>query len=232
MTRGEGFDIADTDTGMLADKKVLALARWLRDATKTGAAIALYDAVRLASWKDGSRLTLEETVPGWWLEPFEELADALVGAELLDAERRIPAHAWDGWFGPAARRRQRYRELGAKGGAAKAEHGLMVKPTLQPTPQPTVSTRSSAGSSVRSTPSVPSVPTEPSVARARAGDEVAEATDGETTGCFRCHGPATETNPLVTALGGRVKHRFNPCPDKAPAADAPPEKPAWLGGEA
>lgn len=225
MTRGTGFAIADTDTGMLADRKVLALARRLHDATRTGAAIALYDAVRLASWRDGVRLTLEETIPGWWLDPFEDLADALVAAELLDAERRIPTQAWDGWFGAAARRRERYRELGRKGGQARAEHGLTspdpyraLKPTLDRTPKPTVSARSTPYSSVSVT--------EPSSARARAGETVAEATNGETTGCVHCHGLATDGNPFMTLADGRVKHRFRPCPSVEKPA-APDE---WIAG--
>jgi hypothetical protein len=105
MTRDDGFPIADTDTGMLSDPKVLALARRLHDSIRTGAAIALYDAVRLASWKAGCRLTLDETVPGWWLDPVDDLAAELVAVDLLDSERRLPAHAWEGWFGPAFGRR-------------------------------------------------------------------------------------------------------------------------------
>jgi hypothetical protein len=38
MSRDDGFAIADTDTGMMSDAKVLALARLLRDPIRTGAA--------------------------------------------------------------------------------------------------------------------------------------------------------------------------------------------------
>jgi hypothetical protein len=209
MTRGAGFAIADTDTGMLADRKVLALARRLHDPIRTGAAIALYDAVRLASWKDGNRLTLEETIPGWWLDPYEDLAVALVEAELLDAERRIPVSAWRGWFEAAWNRRQRYRELGAKGGQTSHPPNRTLDPTLKRTldrtVEPPVSVRSTPYSSV----------TDPSVPPARARETVANATNEETTGCIRCHGPATDGNPFVTLADGRVKHRFNPCPGAA-----------------
>jgi hypothetical protein len=116
----DGFAVADTDTAMMSDPKVLALARRLRDPVRTGAALALYDAVRLASWRHGCRLTLDETAPGWWLEPYDDLAGALVAAGLLDDERRIPAHAWESWYGPARDRRDQYRELGRRGGLAKA----------------------------------------------------------------------------------------------------------------
>jgi hypothetical protein len=100
-----GFAIADTDTGMMADPKILALARLLHDPVKTGAAICLYDAVRLASWRAGERLTLAETVPGWWLDAADELAAALSNVHLLDDERRIPVHAWESWYVPARDRR-------------------------------------------------------------------------------------------------------------------------------
>lgn len=116
MSRNDGFDIADTDTGLMADPKVLALARRLRDATRTGAAITLYEAVRLASWKAGRRLTLEETVPGWWLDPVDDLAAALEAVGLLDAEHRIPGHAWLGWYGPAFERRLDARRRSVYGG--------------------------------------------------------------------------------------------------------------------
>ena len=116
MTRGEGFEIADTDTGMLADPKVLALARRLHDSTRTLAAVGLYDAVRLASWKAGRRLTLDETMPGWCLDPMDDLAAHLVAVGLLDAEERIPGHAWIGWYGPANERREDRRRSGQIGG--------------------------------------------------------------------------------------------------------------------
>ena len=106
MTRADGFEIADTDTGMMADPKILALSRRLHDTIRTAAAVTLYDSVRLASWRAGRRLTLDETAPGWWLDSFEDLAGELGAVGLLDSERRIPLHAWEGWFGPARDRRQ------------------------------------------------------------------------------------------------------------------------------
>ena len=122
MSRGLGFEVADTDTGLMADPKVLALARRLRDATRTGAAVALYDAVRLASWKAGQRLTLEETAPGWWLDPIDELAAALEAVGLIDDEHRIPAHAWAGWYGPAVERKLDVRRSQVYGGLVS--HGM------------------------------------------------------------------------------------------------------------
>jgi hypothetical protein len=150
MSRDDGFAIADTDTGMLADPKVVALARRLRDPIRTGAAIALYDAVRLASWKAGRRLTLDESLPGWWLDPVDELAAALVAVKLLDDELRLPEHAWEGWFGPARARRDERREAGRRGGLAKARNA-------SDSPRSSGATAELQRSSTR--PSVPSVPT-------------------------------------------------------------------------
>lgn len=166
MSRDDGFAIADTDTGLMADPKVLALARRLRDSTRTGAALALYDAVRLASWKAGERLTLDETVPGWWLDPYDDLADALVEVNLLDDERRIPERAWEGWYGPAFDRRERFRELGARGGRANAlahgrangrPHGV-PRPSDRPTDRPI---RARASADGRETPARSSGQPEP-----------------------------------------------------------------------
>jgi hypothetical protein len=132
----DGFATADVDTGLMADPKVVALARRLRDPAPTMAAVGLYQAVVLASWHAGERVTLEDAVPGWYLDSVDGFADHLVTVGLLDAEHRVPEHAWEGWYGTARDRRQYYRDLGSKGG--KAAHGL---------PPP------SARSSVRSSPS-------------------------------------------------------------------------------
>lgn len=121
----DGFAIADTDTGLMADAKVLALARLQRDPIRTAAAITLYEAVRLASWKEGRRLTLDDTLPGWWLDPIDDLADALVAVKLLDAERRIPEHAWEGWYVPALERRLTGRRGSMFGGLRR--QGLSVE---------------------------------------------------------------------------------------------------------
>lgn len=123
MSRDDGFAIADTDTSLMSDPKVVALARRLRDSVATMAAVGLYDAVRLASWKAGERLTLDEALPGWWLDPVDDMAAHLIAVGLLDAERRIPVGPWQSWFVPAYARRDHYRQLGAKGGKAKASRG-------------------------------------------------------------------------------------------------------------
>ena len=129
MSRDDGLARADIDTGLLSDPKVLTLARRLRDRLRTSGALVLYTGVLLASWRAGRRLALEETVPGWWLDPWEDLAAELVGVHLLDTEQRIPEHAWEGWYGPARDRLEHFRELGSRGGKARAQahaqaHGI------------------------------------------------------------------------------------------------------------
>jgi hypothetical protein len=227
MSRDDGFEVADTDTGMLADPKILALARRLHDSIRTGAAIALYDAVRLASWKAGQRLTLDETAPGWWLEPFDDLAAELVAVRLLDDERRVPEHAFEGWFGPARDRRERYRELGSKGGQARVANSRKTARSLSdtdydagmigadPTARSTV--RSTARSTVRSSPSVPTVPTvptEPPVTLAPArerGHGMTMTTTTKKAICFFCKRPVEGRNFHVTGTG-RIAHN-GACPE-------------------
>lgn len=121
MARDGGLDRADIDTALMGDPKVGALARRLRDSTKTAAALALYVAVVLGSWKDGERLNVEEALPGWWLDDCETFAEALQAVGLLDDELRVPVESWDHWYGPARERMERYRERASAGGRASAQ---------------------------------------------------------------------------------------------------------------
>jgi hypothetical protein len=157
MSRTDGFPVADTDTSLPSDPKVVALARRLHDSIRTGAAQSLYEDVRLASWKAGRRLTLDESLPGWWLDPFDDLADALVAVGLLDDERRLPAHAFEGWYGPARDRRQRYRDLGSKGGQTSHTPKPTVERTVERTVVPPVERTVNPVRSSR--PFLPTVPT-------------------------------------------------------------------------
>jgi hypothetical protein len=50
----------------------------------------------------------------------------------------------------------------------------------------------------------------------------------QATTCRRCHGPATDGNPLVTLADG-TKHRFDPCP-VPPEPTPQPGREAWLAG--
>jgi hypothetical protein len=143
MSRDDGLPRADTDTGMMSDPKVLALARLQRDPIRTLATIALYDAVRLASWKEGERLALPDCMPGWCLDPLDDLRADLVTVRLLDADERIPEHAWLAWFGPARERMndaQRRRIFGGlvrmgwdrKAANIEADRRVSLKPKAQP----------------------------------------------------------------------------------------------------
>ncbi len=105
MSRDDGFKVADIDTGLPADPKVVALARRLRGGIRTAAAMGLHEALLLASWRLGERVTIDEALPAWFLDDPGDLVAALRDVRLIDAEGRIPERAWAGWFGPALDRR-------------------------------------------------------------------------------------------------------------------------------
>jgi hypothetical protein len=126
MSREDGFDVADVATGHLDDPKVKALWRALApDQDRMSRALMLHVATLLASWRQGSRVTVTEAVPVW-LDPDPELVAALVDARLLDKTGRIPPRSWKGWFGPAWERREVRRESGRKGGQASGKRRLSV----------------------------------------------------------------------------------------------------------
>ena len=118
----QGFSIADTDTGLYHDPKVLALARRLHDPQRTACAMVLWDACRLESWKAGERLVFTDAAPAWWLEDPAEYLPDLQAVGLLDAEGRIPSKAWASWYGPAAKRRATAEYKGAIGGLMASLH--------------------------------------------------------------------------------------------------------------
>lgn len=139
MSRDDGFQIADVDTGLYEDPKVKALARRLRDPIQTAVHVALFEALLLGSWGAGERIELEEAAPAWWTEPVDEVRANLTAVEMIDAEGRIPELAWGRWFGPAYDRRQKRRASGAKGGQTGGKG--RPKPDqsdAQATPNPTV----------------------------------------------------------------------------------------------
>lgn len=126
MSREDGFDVADVATGHLDDPKVKALWRALApDQDRMSRALMLHVATLLASWRQGSRVTVTEAVPVW-LDPDAELVAALVAARLLDKSGRIPPRSWKGWFGPAWDRREVRRESGRRGGQASVKRRLSV----------------------------------------------------------------------------------------------------------
>lgn len=119
MSRDDGFAIADIDTGLLADPKIVALARRLRDPVQTAAHVALYVGLILESWGAGERLTFDAALPAWWLEDAGAIRANLAGVGLIDESGRLPDHAWTGWYEPARNRREARRAAGSKGGQTK-----------------------------------------------------------------------------------------------------------------
>jgi hypothetical protein len=121
MSRDDGFGTADVDTGLLDDMKLRRLIRATGDEAVITRCIVGYIAVVLSSWRAGERVTLEDAAPVW-MTGVDDLTAKLAEAGLLDADGRIPQHAWTGWFEPAWRRREERRASGRKGGLAKAEN--------------------------------------------------------------------------------------------------------------
>ena len=119
MSRDEGFRVADLDTGVGDDPKVVALARRLRDPGQTAAHLGLYVALIAKSWGAGQRLTLADAAPAWWLDDVEPIRENLAAVGLLDADGRIPDHAWSSWYSPAAERLERTRERWRRGNARR-----------------------------------------------------------------------------------------------------------------
>ena len=133
MSRDDGFDVADLSTGHLDDPKVKALWRALGpDQDRMSRALLLHLATLIASWRQGTRVSVDEAVPVW-LDPDAELVAALVDAKLLDRTGRIPVRSWKGWFGPAWERREARREAGRKGGQASGKHRLSIAEPDRPT---------------------------------------------------------------------------------------------------
>lgn len=109
MSRGDGFAIADVDSGLLDDEKVRKLWRQLGDVGKMTHALTLHEATLLASWRNGCRQTVDQAAPVW-LPIDAELVAALVTVRLLDRTGRIPARSWSGWFEVAKGRREALHE--------------------------------------------------------------------------------------------------------------------------
>lgn len=157
MSRDDGFDVADVSTSLLDDPKVRDLWRALGDQGRMGHAVTLYAATVLASWRHGRRVTVTESTP-IWLDADETLVIALRDVKLLDRTGRIPLRSWNGWFGPAAGRRERLREKWRRDNARRAASvrgGTAAVPLLPDRP------------SGRSVPSVPSGRTDTARGRAR-----------------------------------------------------------------
>lgn len=116
----DGFARADVDVAFYHDPKAIKLARRLRNPERTMVCLGLYQAVVLASWSEGERVTLEDAAPAWWAEGIDDIAADLAGVGLIDGDGRIPAHAWETWFGPARDARRDRQFEGAIGGLIRS----------------------------------------------------------------------------------------------------------------
>jgi hypothetical protein len=107
-----------------------------------------YTAVLCESWKAGRRVTIEDAWPS--ILPYDAaIVAALRAVTFIDRRGMIATHSWDGWFGPAYRRREAARAAGRDGNARRWGSDR-------------VAIGSGSGADPRSYPSVPSGPTVPS----------------------------------------------------------------------
>jgi hypothetical protein len=154
MTRPNGFTTADIAVNLLNDPKFSRLARRQNDCHATDHAFAIYLSTVLAGWGTGDRARATDNLP-WWHDLPDDgngqvLAD-MVTVGLLDADFRIPEAAWANWFGPAAARRERWKEGGRKGGLATQSERSQASATLEPGlshPKPLQDGRDRTGRSV------------------------------------------------------------------------------------
>lgn len=171
MSRDAGFAHADLDTGLLADPKIVALARRLRDPHATAAHVALYLATLLESWGSGERVSIDTAAPAWWLDDLDDVRANLAAVGLLDSEGKVPEHAWESWFAPAADRRETSQARWRRASAAARERARgVIDDAASSHAPPTV-------------PSVPTKPSGPSVARRREPLKEGTTTDATCPGC-------------------------------------------------
>lgn len=145
MARDEGFTVADMDPNYLDDTKVRHLWRILAPSVADMCeALVLHEATVLASWREGSRVKVNDAAP-IWMGVRSELVAALILAKLLDHTERVPTRSWAAWFGPAQARREARIEAGRRGGMAKAQRGSSnatagLYPSDRPSDRPSVPT--------------------------------------------------------------------------------------------
>lgn len=124
MSREDGFVVAEVRTTLMADSKIVGLARALRasgaDEGDVWTAVGLYVSLILASWGEGRHLTVAEAQPAWSFAAVEGIVSLLAAQGLTDPEGHLTATAWTGWVEAAITRREERRESGRQGGLAKA----------------------------------------------------------------------------------------------------------------
>jgi hypothetical protein len=190
MARDDGFAIADVSTAIIHDTKFGSLYRVLKDPGQQARAFTIYVATVTGSWAAGQQVTADDVIPWWMDDPAPALA-GLVQVGLLDADHRIPDHAWASWFGPAWERREAKREGGRRGGQASWQVRSEGKPK-----------HSSSRPSGELNPSDPSArPSDPSL------EPVVDLT------CPRCGGVVDDTdmaNVVVRDRGRGLQHHTCP----------------------
>ena len=155
MTRDDGFAVMDVSSDYVNDPKWRKLHRAHPDLF--AAAFVAYTATMCESWKAGRRVSIEDAWPV--ILPYDaEVVAALRTATFIDRHGLIVIRSWDGWFGPANRRREIAREAGREGNARR--WGTRSGGDR-------VAIGSESGADPSTVPSVPTVPTGPfrSVAR-------------------------------------------------------------------
>lgn len=206
MSRDAGFVVADIDTGLMSDPKVVALARRLQSADGTAAHLALYLAVVLESWAGGDRVSIETAAPAWWLAELDTPKANLAAVGLLDADGRIPEHVWLGWYEPAAGRRDASRERWRRASASARERNRVVIDDAA---------RSHA------LPTVPSVPFPTgSVASEDARRPVRDKTTTDDTTCPRCGDLVQDGQANVGVVNRRGGLGHLKCPEIERELDA------------
>ncbi len=162
MTRGEGLQRADIDSSLLTDPKLRRLRRQLPDAAQMARAVVLYLAALLDSWRTGERVSAEDAAPEW-IEADAGTLAALVAADLLDNEYRVPLHAWTAWHDPAVQRISQNREKAQLGGlrargARTRDEAEAMRAALN---SPAISPAISATDTPASQPATPTGPSQP-----------------------------------------------------------------------
>jgi len=202
MSRDDGFAVADMDSGYYDDAKMRDLWHALGDVNLMARAVCLHSATLLASWRQGSRVTVVRAIP-LWLPADADVVAALRVAKLLDRFGKIPADSWQTWFGAAYNRREVRRISGRAGGLVSAQKrtlpGEHPRKRAQHTltdAAPTLERTSSLAEPVR--PSVPTV--RPS---ARPGAPAREATAQGANGRGGLVPLADLVTPEALAAAGR-----------------------------
>ena len=156
-SRDDGFTTADVSVSILDDLKFRALWRALGDPGQQARAVTAYLATITASWAAGCRVPADDALPTWMDDPTAALA-AMVQVGLLDADHRLPEHAWASWFTPAWERREAKRAGGRVGGQRSWQvrsegqpKDSFSTPEGKPNPYRTVPTTSDPTTSVPTT---------------------------------------------------------------------------------